>query len=121
MALISGIGGFFFRAQNPDGLMQWYIETFDLEVDDGFWKQAAGNTVFQPFPADTTYFPSDKAVMINFRVTDMDAMLARLDAAGIAYCPSPEDDDDYGRFFHLEDPEGNPIELWEPKPKDMMT
>lgn len=117
MALVSGIGGIFFRAKDPDSLTQWYQNTFDLEMDDGFWKQAAGSTVFQPFPADTTYFRSDKAVMINFRVTDMDAILARLTAAKIAFWDSPDDDAAYGRFIHLEDPEGNPIELWEPLDK----
>lgn len=118
MALVSGIGGVFFRASDPESLTKWYIDTFDLEMDDGFWKQTAGPTVFQPFPANTTYFRSDKAVMINFRVTDMDKMLARLKAADIAYWDTPDDDAAYGRFVHLNDPEGNPIELWEPLAKD---
>ncbi len=118
MALISGIGGVFFRATDPDKLMKWYIDTFDLQIDDGFWQQDAGDTVFQPFPAKTQYFRADKHVMINFRVTDMDAVLARLVSAGIAYWDSPDDDSAFGRFIHLEDPEGNPIELWEPLTKD---
>lgn len=91
-----------------------------MQMDDGFWTQAAGKTVFQPFAHDTTYWRADKQVMINLRVTDMDAVLAKLDAAGIAYRDTSDDDNAYGRFVHLEDPECNPIELWQPKPKDVI-
>lgn len=118
MALVSGIGGFFFRADDPERLMRWYVETFDLVIEDGFWRQAGGPTVLQPFARDTPYWRADRQMMLNFRVTDMDAMLARLDAAGIPYRDTPDDDEAYGRFVHLEDPEGTPIELWEPVPKD---
>ena len=116
MALVSGIGGIFFRAADPDGLLQWYIDTFALDIAGGFWTQATGDMVFQPFPADTTYFRADKAMMLNFRVPDMDAMLERLHDVGVAYRENAEDDGAYGRFVHLEDPEGNPIELWQPAP-----
>ncbi|MEL6572832.1 MAG: VOC family protein [Pseudomonadota bacterium] len=116
MSLVSGIGGVFFRSKDPEGLLAWYVATFDLTIDNGFWGQQAGDTVFQPFAADTQYWRADKQVMINFRVTNMDAVLARLDAASIAYWDTPDEDEDFGRFIHLEDPEGNPIELWEPKP-----
>ena len=120
MALISGIGGVFFRAKDPKALLQWYVDTLDLQIDDGFWTQTAGDTVLQPFSSDTAYWRADKQVLINFRVTDMDAMLAQLDSAGVAYRDTPDDDDAYGRFVHLEDPKGNPIELWQPKPKDVL-
>lgn len=115
MSLVDGIGGVFFRSEAPDALMDWYRETFDFEMEDGFWKQAAGQTVFQPFPKNARYFRSDKQVMINFRVGDMGAVLARLEARGISYWDSPEEDAEYGKFIHLENPEGNPIELWEPR------
>lgn len=59
--------------------------------------------------------------MLNFRVDDMDGMLAQLDAVGVAHRPSPDDDAVYGRFVHLEEPEGNPIALWEPIAKDIIT
>ena len=59
--------------------------------------------------------------MLNIRVDDRYGMLAQLDAAGVAHRPSPDDDAVYGRFVHLEDPERNPIELWEPIVKDIIT
>lgn len=114
MAHVTGIGGVFFRAKDPEALLQWYVDHLGIKTENGYWEQPAGNTVFQPFPADTDYFRADKATMLNFRVDDMDAMCAQLDAAGIAYEVKPEWDAIYGRFTHLEDPEGNPIELWEP-------
>jgi predicted enzyme related to lactoylglutathione lyase len=119
MALVSGIGGIFFRAKDPEGLMQWYRDTFDLQMDDGFWAQGAGKTVFQPFPADTTYFRPESQMMIDFRVMEMDALLARLDAVGVPYRDTPDDNGAYGRFVHVDDPEGSPIELWKPLAKDV--
>ena len=79
------------------------------------WSQAAGPTVWGPFPEDTDYFRrADKAWMINFRVRDLDAMLAQLRAAGIVV-EDPADYPNIGRFARLSDPEDNQIELWEPK------
>ncbi|CEJ16283.1 Glyoxalase-like domain protein [bacterium YEK0313] len=116
MAKVTGIGGLFFRARDPKALAQWY-ETH-LGIDDiarSAWHQAAGPTVFAPFAADTACFGRDgQQWMVNFRVDDLDAMRARLGAAGIAVETRAEWDSEVGRFCRIHDPEGNPIELWEP-------
>jgi glyoxylase I family protein len=79
------------------------------------WPQEAGPTVFVPFPKDSEYFgDATKHWMINFRVTDLDAMVEQLRAAGIDVSVDPEKYPN-GQFARLHDPEGNPIELWEPK------
>lgn len=82
------------------------------------WKQEAGPTAFNPFPHDTPYFGDASRVwMVNFRVRDLDAMVAQLRAAGIVV---ELDREVYpnGRFARLHDPEGNPIELWQPEGRD---
>jgi predicted enzyme related to lactoylglutathione lyase len=73
----------------------------------------AGATVFAPFAADTDYFAPDKPFMLNFRVRDLDAMIEQLERAGIDIY-NRQEMEGIGRFAHLRDPEGNPIELWEP-------
>ncbi len=119
MERVNGIGGLFFRAEDTEALASWYEThlgvsrvptTYDVEP----WQQKAGATVFAPFTKDTDYFgrPS-QAWMINFRVDDLDAMIAQLEGAGIEVERDPEDYPN-GRFARLYDPEGNPIELWEP-------
>lgn len=119
MEKVEGIGGLFFRARDPKALAEWYEAHLGVtrtpdNYDDPGWSQAAGQTVFAPFPADTTYFGrTDKQWMVNFRVRDLDAMTAQLRAAGITVTPDPETYPN-GRFAHLSDPEGNRIELWEP-------
>ena len=125
MAKILGIGGVFFKARDPDALRAWYRRVLDLAIDD--WggvfftpdlaaaKPGAG-TVWSAFKADTTYFaPSTKDFMINFMVDDLAAMLARLAAEGVKGVKALPDEGN-GLFAHLLDPEGNKIELWEPKP-----
>lgn len=118
MEKVTGIGGIFFRARDPKALAQWY--TTHLGIDDVHsagvpWKQEEGHTVFSAFPGDTDYFPADKQVMFNFRVRDLDAMRAQLEAAGITVETRAEwDMPEIGRFARIHDPEGNPIELWEP-------
>jgi predicted enzyme related to lactoylglutathione lyase len=125
MRRVTGIGGIFFRAQDPEKLFAWYEKHLGIQRDPsgGFaglflWKDdgaAEGMTVFSIFPADTKYFdPSRSSFMINFRVADLDALLAALQAEGVAIDPKREDYD-YGRFAWIMDPEGNRIELWEPK------
>lgn len=115
MARATGIGGIFFRSQDTKALAQWY-ETH-LGIPE-FWTQQAGFTVFSPFQQSSDYFPSDKQWMINLRVDDLDGMIAQLKAAGIAIETRPDEWDSYetGRFARIYDPEGNPIELWEPPP-----
>jgi predicted enzyme related to lactoylglutathione lyase len=120
MESVNGIGGFFFRARDPMALARWYADNLGVSLtpssyDQQPWSQSAGPTAFHPFPADTDYFQTPW--MINFRVANLDAMISQLRAAGI----SVEIDPEYypnGRFARLSDPEGNPIQLWEPKDHD---
>lgn len=111
-----GIGGVFFRAADPVGLAEWYQE--HLGIDDlhkSVWEQEAGMTVFGPFNKDTEYFGrAEQQWMINFRVDDLDGLLANLMASGIDVEVRPEWNSEVGRFARIHDPEGNPIELWEP-------
>ncbi len=112
MAKALGIGGVFFRARDTKALAAWYETHLGIP---GFWQQEAGFTVFSPFKADTDYFPADKQWMINVRVDDLDALIAQLTAAGIAIETRAEwDTAETGRFARIHDPEGNPIELWQP-------
>jgi glyoxylase I family protein len=112
MAKATGIGGVFFRAGDTGALAKWY-ETH-LGVTE-FWQQEAGMTVFAPFKRETDYFPAEKEWMINFRVDDLDALIASLVIAGIAVETREEwDSPETGRFARIYDPEGNVIELWEP-------
>jgi predicted enzyme related to lactoylglutathione lyase len=113
---VTGIGGFFFRAKDPAALADWYRRHLDIQTGgDSVWMQQAGPTVFAPFPADTGYFASDRAWMLNLRVEGLDALLATLTAAGIEVERRAEwDMPGVGRFARIHDPEGNPIELWEP-------
>lgn len=115
MTLVTGIGGVFFRAKDPKGLQAWYSDHLGVGGPDMMWSQQAGDTVFAPFADDTDYFPPERQWMINFRVSDLDALIAQLRAAGISVQTNPEwDSPEFGRFARIHDPEGNPIELWEP-------
>jgi catechol 2,3-dioxygenase-like lactoylglutathione lyase family enzyme len=117
---VRGIGGFVFRAADPDGLRAWYAEHLGIGTGEhGEWATAAGPSVFAPFPRDSDYFAADRQWMLNLRVDGLDAMLAALAAAGIEVTTNPDwDAPGVGRFARLHDPEGNPIELWEPDPAD---
>ena len=113
---VVGIGGVFFRANDPEALRQWYRTHLGVG-GEGYtpWEQAAGPTMFMPFPRDTDYFPAGKQWMINFRVTELDGLLSALRDAGIAVITNPDwDTPETGRFAHIHDPEGNQVELWEP-------
>lgn len=80
-----------------------------------FWNAGGGPVVFEPFAEDSTYYAASFPVMLNFRVSEIDALIASLQAAGIAVETRAEwDTADYGRFARIHDPEGNPIELWQP-------
>jgi predicted enzyme related to lactoylglutathione lyase len=113
---VTGIGGLFFRAHDPKALSAWYAE--HLGVGDGewgLWNQAAGMTVFSPFKDDTDYFPAGRQWMLNLRVDGIDALLDKLRGAGVEVITNPEwNSPETGRFARIHDPEGNPIELWEP-------
>jgi len=116
---VLGIGGLFFRSRDPKKLAQWYqlhlgIDPVPTDYGHPVWQQSAGPTVFGPFPMDTDYFGSQQqAWMVNCRVRSLDAMVAQLQKSNIEV---KVDSEKYpnGRFARLHDPEGNPIELWEP-------
>lgn len=116
---VAGIGGLFFRAHDPKMLAQWYQDHLGVSIlpqnnGDPVWQQQAGPTAFAPFGEKTTYFGDmGKQWMINFRVRDLEKMAAQLEAAGIAVKIDPKTYPN-GRFARIHDPEGNPIELWQP-------
>lgn len=114
---VTGIGGFFFRADDPTALAEWYLKHLGVGAPPGvyIWDQQAGPTVFAPFKADSDYFAADKRWMLNLRLDDLDGLIASLTAAGIEVLTRAEwDAPEVGRFARIHDPEGNPIELWEP-------
>lgn len=118
MEKVLGIGGLFFRADDPDGLAQWYLEQLGISLvpqgpTDAPWINEQGPTIFAPFTQDSDYFHAERQHMVNFRVRDLDAMLAQLAAAGHE-ASHHSTMDRVGRFARVHDPEGNPVELWEP-------
>ena len=118
MEKVTGIGGIFFRAQDPEALALWYRDNLGIslvpkDASTTPWMTEAGVTVFSPFAADTDYFPARSQVMVNFRVNDIEAMIAQLAAAGTQVFNQSEMEG-IGHFAHFHDPEGNPIELWQP-------
>ncbi|GJM13177.1 MAG: hypothetical protein DHS20C12_15800 [Pseudohongiella sp.] len=116
---VTGIGGIFFRSDGPGELAAWYEQHLGVKrtpttYEEEPWMQEAGPTVFGAFSKNTDYFGKPSQMwMLNFRVKDLDAMVAQLERAGIEV---EVDEEVYpnGRFARLHDPEGNPIELWEP-------
>ncbi|WP_425956396.1 VOC family protein [Xylanimonas sp. McL0601] len=112
---VEGIGGVFFRSRDPGARAAWYREHLGIDAGhDAIWQQQAGMTVFAPFDADSDYFAADQQFMLNLRVTDLDALAARLEAAGIDVERRPDWETEYGCFARVHDPEGLPIELWQP-------
>jgi catechol 2,3-dioxygenase-like lactoylglutathione lyase family enzyme len=120
---ILGIGGIFFKSPNHQQLQEWYADHLGLtdsghgvmlpwrQMDDPERKQV---TVWSVFPGDTGYFdPSPASFMVNYIVDDLDALLDRLADAGVRIDPNRQDES-YGRFAWIYDPDGNKIELWEP-------
>ena len=116
MERVLGIGGYFLRAADPAALSTWYRESLGLDTDgNGVWQQQPGVTVFATFPADTDYFGSrSQHTMLNFRVGDLEAMLAQLRALGAEVAAETQVFDGVGTFGWVTDPEGNRIELWQP-------
>lgn len=121
MEKVLGIGGIFFKARDPKALAAWYRQHLGLPLEPeqtfgAFASAAAGEpAVWSTFPADTTYFGSGPApFMVNYRVQNLDAMLAQLRAAGVPVDDRVEDLD-FGRFGWATDPEGNRFEMWEPR------
>ncbi|MCB9898117.1 MAG: VOC family protein [Planctomycetes bacterium] len=124
MNRVTGIGGVFFKAKDPKALAAWYRDHLGMNVED--WGGVAfrwvtesnpsgtGTTVWSPFKADTTYFaPSQASFMVNYRVEDLDAVLAALRAEGCQVDDKVEESE-FGRFGWVIDPEGNKVELWQP-------
>lgn len=125
MARVTGIGGIFFKSENPRELRQWYernlgVKTHPMGPVVFFWRdqddpEKVGQTIWSAFPKDTDYFgPSGQPYMVNFRVDDLDAILKNLRAAG-AQVDDKIEEQEYGRFGWVTDPDGQRIELWEPK------
>src|SRR5262245_16373425 len=120
MQRVRGIGGIFFKAKDPEALRAWYRDRLGIPVEE--WGGARfgadeGYTVSSPVKGETTYFePSTASFMVNYRVDDLDAMLAQLREAGVEVVGTPEDSE-FGRFGWVLDPEGNKLELWQP-PKE---
>jgi predicted enzyme related to lactoylglutathione lyase len=124
MARITGIGGVFFKSRNDNAaLAAWYqkhlglsLESFggailrwpDDKADDN------GLTVWHVAAKDSKWFsPSDSSFMINYRVDNLDEMIAQLSAAGVEIVGGPESHEN-GKFAWIMDPDGNKVELWEP-------
>lgn len=120
MAKALGIGGVFLKARDPKALSKWYEKHLGIggRVHDEALTfegpESMGTTVFAHFATDTAYFGNGpQQSMVNFRVDDLEALLAQLAAAGVRIDPRPEDQS-YGLFAWIWDPEGNRVELWEP-------
>lgn len=119
---ITGIGGVFFKSKDPKALSAWYRDVLGLPVES--WGGAALHydapghpplAAWNPFPENTDYFgPSKSDFMVNYAVDDLDAILARAATKGVAVIKR-DDSDPNGKFAWILDPEGNKIELWQPK------
>lgn len=123
MEKVTGIGGFFFRGKDPEALNDWYerhlgVRKVGVEYEDGSWWQDEGPTVFASEPGEVQKVgASEYSWRINFRVRNLDAMVAQLRSSGIVVTVEQTVYPN-GRFAHLQDPEGNNIELWEPSGTD---
>lgn len=120
---VTGIGGIFFKCQNPSEVRNWYAQHLGF-VTDAYgtnfeWRKMdcpdeKGYTVWSTFPFDTSYFgKSEQMFMINYRVENLDGLLEKLKSEGVTILDEVETFD-YGRFVHILDGEGNKVELWEP-------
>jgi predicted enzyme related to lactoylglutathione lyase len=118
---VTGIGGFFFKSENPDATKEWYKNHLGIPTDaygwTFWWKDKDGkdcSTQWSPFESETKYFePSEKQFMMNYRVDNLEALLAVLKEEGVTIVGEMQSFD-YGKFGWILDPEGNKIELWEP-------
>ena len=126
MQRVKGIGGIFFKAKDPTALGAWYRRHLGIQIEDwgGFafkWRtednpEGTGTTVWSVMGADSTYFaPSTAPFMVNYRVSDLHAVLAALRSEGCDVDPKV-DESEFGKFGWVMDPEGNRVELWEPPP-----
>ena len=123
MKRVTGIGGIFFKCKDPEKMNQWYKTHLGLDTSPYGtkieWQQEAdakekGYTLWSPFLDKTKYFePSTKDFMINFRVENLEALVAELKKEGVTILDEIEASE-YGKFVHILDIEGNKVELWEP-------
>lgn len=119
---VTGVGGVFFKAKDPKALAAWYRDVLGLPLEAWGGAVLRYDSPAHPpalawnvLPAKTTYFaPSASEFMVNYAVDDMDAIVARLEAKGVTVLKR-SDDDPSGRFAWIMDPEGNKVELWQPK------
>lgn len=119
---VTGLGGFFFKTENPEKTKEWYKKHLGLPVDNYgwsfLWKDDKGNpgrTQWSPMNQDTPYFnPSKREFMINFRVEDLEGLLRALKEEGVEIIGEIQTYS-YGKFGWIMDPEGTKIELWEPR------
>ena len=116
MERVLGIGGYFMRAADPAALGAWYRDCLGLDADEnGLWHQDQGPTVFATFESGSEYLGSpSQGTMLNFRVGDLEAMLAQLRAKGAEVATETQEVEGVGRFGWVTDPEGNRVELWQP-------
>ena len=123
MKRVTGIGGIFFKCKDPGKIREWYQKNLGINTNQYGavfeWRQGAdttkkGFTTWSPFAEKTKYFePSTKEFMINYRVENLEALVAELKKDGTTITDTIETYD-YGKFVHIMDIEGNKIELWEP-------
>ena len=124
MKKVTGIGGVFFKCKDPKAMNEWYKTHLGIDVSDygaNFeWRELddptkKGSTAWNTFSETTKYFePSTKDFMINYRVADLEALVAELKKEGVTIVDKIESYD-YGKFVHIIDVEGNKVQLWEPK------
>lgn len=126
MKKVTGIGGIFFKCENPENVKKWYAQNLGLDTNE-YGSMFASRNIdkpdeinylqWSPFKSDTKYFePSQKQFMVNFRVANIEALVEQLRKDGVTICDEIESFD-YGKFVHIMDIEGNKIELWEPVDK----
>lgn len=123
MKKVTGIGGIFFKCQDTKMMNEWYAKNLGFPVEKWGtkfkWRSMDepakdGSTVWSPFAHDTKYFePSKKDFMINYRVENIEDLVAQLKADGVTIIDEIKSFEGYGKFVHILDPEGNAIELWE--------
>ena len=122
---VVGVGGYFFRAKDPEAQKDWYRDHLGVgagcgtdergETSPYCWYHEGGPMVFSPFPEASNYFPAEKQAMINLRVRDLRNLIEQLKDSGIEVITKAEwNEMGAGRFARIHDPEGNPVELWEP-------
>ena len=123
MARVTGVGGVFLRSRDPKAMAKWYAENLGVKLADfngtAFqWSDevpaGTGMTAWSAFPDDTAYVgEGTQAVMIDYRVDDLDALLTELEAKGVWIDPKRQDEV-YGKFAWIKDCDGNRVELWQP-------